>query len=132
MKLAATFLRTITSSLRLLFLLTAVTPFASLVSAQSPPLFSSVANQCADPAGFRQCWANATATAQTCYGVVNRCPGSGTCTDENDCRSTNRDCSLNCVCDAYAEWMNCALSSCWNMVSSSAPFSLSSDDWVNC
>lgn len=92
-----------------------------IASADSLPLFSAVSSQCADPSGFDSCWANVTSAAQSCYGAVNRCAGSGSCTDEATCSSTNADCTRNCVCDAYAGWINCALSSCWNKVSRGRP-----------
>ncbi len=73
-----------------------------------------VAGQCADTSGFNSCWNNALSDAQSCY--QRNCQGEGTCTSEADCTSSNANCVQICSCQAYSNMINCALTSCWNMV----------------
>jgi hypothetical protein len=63
---------------------------------------------------------------------VNRCAGTGSCTDENNCSSTAALCVRDCVCDAYASWFNCALTSCWNQIYSCEYQNLAMHAHENC
>lgn len=75
---------------------------------------TEIADQCADTAGFNTCWNNALNAAQMCY--QHNCAGQGTCDNENDCTSSNPNCVGSCTCVAYEMMVQCALTSCWNMV----------------
>jgi len=80
---------------------------------------TDIAGQCADTSGFNTCWSNALGQAETCY--QQNCEGQGTCTDENDCTSSDANCVQACSCVAYAQMVQCALISCWNMVRTNFP-----------
>lgn len=100
-------------------LVSALVAVASLTPVVSAVLsMSKIADQCADTSGFNTCWNNALSTAQECY--QQHCEGEGTCDSENDCTSSNGDCVQVCSCLAYAQMINCAITSCWNMVSCSS------------
>jgi hypothetical protein len=70
---------------------------------------------CVDPTGYTNCYNAATSAAQTCF--AQNCH-SGSCTDATSCTTndSNNLCLPSCVCVAYAAWVNCAISSCWNQV----------------
>ncbi|OBT78538.1 hypothetical protein VF21_00921 [Pseudogymnoascus sp. 05NY08] len=89
-----------------------------------------IANQCADTAGFNTCWNNALNAAQMCY--QHNCAGQGTCNDENDCTSSNPNCVGSCTCVAYEMMVQCALTSCWNMVTSCHYQNLAVAASINC
>ncbi|KUJ10410.1 uncharacterized protein LY89DRAFT_723631 [Mollisia scopiformis] len=68
---------------------------------------------CADPSGFDSCWTAATNEATSLFAKY--CT-TGECTDENNCYTPDAVCAETTTCIAYTQWINCALSTCWNRV----------------
>jgi hypothetical protein len=86
----------------------------SFSSAQSSFNFSSAG--CVNPSGFDSCWTTTTTAITNCW--TDYCEGAsgGTCSDFFGCESTSSRCTNACICVMYAEYINCALNTCWNQV----------------
>jgi hypothetical protein len=76
---------------------------------------------CASSSDFDTCWTTANNDLTTCW--ANHCEGSTgqTCTDFTGCISTSSMCTNACFCVLYANLINCALTNCWNQVSTPPP-----------
>jgi hypothetical protein len=68
---------------------------------------------CADPAGFDSCWAAANNEATSLF---TKCCTQSECRDSNNCYTPDTNCAQTTTCIAYALWIDCALSTCWNRV----------------
>jgi len=78
--------------------------------------FSFPSTGCVNPSGFDSCWATTSTAITNCW--ADNCEGAPgeTCSDFFGCESTSSRCTNACICVMYAEYINCALSNCWNQV----------------
>jgi len=92
--------------------------FMSVVAGQTLKL---TADGCADPLGFSSCWDAAASAEQSCD--TNNC---GTATNQNP------DCVTDCACVGYRDYINCALTHCWNKAYTCEYMDLVVEAYRNC